>query len=388
MIQIREISHRFPTTTNLLILLFSCAVCFGICEIALRIVTPDWLSYRINIIKNSGQMHYGSDADSTSEVRNGLFYRFTPYSQFPITHPEYYNQAHIDGLGGRRVPSHAEITQTTMVPVYGDSFTFGVGVEDHETFVSHLATGSNQSWLNLGVPGSAIHNHLDTLILRHSELRNPKKVIFAFFLGNDFADLINADEKKSNNHVNKIQRYGEKNDSILNKINAVFYHTAIIKNSYFLQFVRAKLVSLINKNTLTYVNPIFKIMQNNPEYTQVAQSALIEQLDRLVKLKQQYHFKPLILIIPDRYQLDEKARNYQAKLYGIPLQSLYSRRPNALLMNALKQRSIAYIDASSCLSQYYTSEKLYYIQDDHFTAQGQHRFAECVQQQVGEFLLN
>ncbi|MFO1257771.1 MAG: hypothetical protein U1E78_05095 [Gammaproteobacteria bacterium] len=327
------------------------------------------------MIKISGQMQFGSDAGSTAEFQDGQFYRFTPHSEFPITHPEYQNQVHIDEWGARQVPTHHLMNDATMMPVYGDSFTFGIGVEDYETFVSHLSKNSNQRWLNLGVPGSAIHNHLDILTLRHHELGNPKKVIFAFFLGNDFADLINAYEKKTSNGT---QVHSEMNDGIFNKINAIFYQTSIFKNSYFLQYIRSMIVSLMNKNTLTFSNPIFKIIENNMEYTRIAQSALFDQLDRLLELKEQYHFDPLIIMIPDRYQLDEKTRNFQAKLYGLRPESLSPYLPNELLINALNERSIPYIDASSCLSQY-TNEKLYYIHDDHFTAQGQHRFADCIQ---------
>lgn len=381
-----KISGVLQKTTNLLVVLFTSVICFGICEIALRIATPDWLDYRMNILKSSGQIDYGTDAGSTAEMNHGVFYRFTPHSQFPISHPEYHNEVHIDELGGRRVSSDDQMSKTTILPVYGDSFTFGIGVEDDETFVSHLAKKSDKRWLNLGVPGSAIHNHLDTLMLRHHELGDPKTIIFAFFIGNDFADLINAYEKKTKqDSVNQDKTQAEINDSIIKKMNAILYHNILVKNSYFLQFIRSKLILLMNGKKLAYANPIFKIMQDNTEYTEAAQIALFEQLDRLSELKDKYHFNPLIIIIPDRYQIDAEARNYQGRLYGLAFDSLYPNRPNSLLINALNERSISYIDASSCLSQYH-HEKLYYIQDDHFTALGQYRFAECIQARLPDFI--
>jgi hypothetical protein len=50
------------------------------------------------------------------------------------------------------------------IVLFGDSFTFGVGVEDVETFASRIAMGFPQYRLiNLGVPGSALVQQLEIL---------------------------------------------------------------------------------------------------------------------------------------------------------------------------------------------------------------------------------
>ena len=51
----------------------------------------------------------------------------------------------------------------------GDSFAFGVGVDDRQTYVNLLDLKSSLRYLNLGVPGSALPNHLDIIEYRHVE---------------------------------------------------------------------------------------------------------------------------------------------------------------------------------------------------------------------------
>ncbi len=73
--------------------------------------------------------------------------------------------------------------------VFGDSFTFGLGVSDHETFVARLnQTQGEIEYINGGVPGYAPDQ-----VLLWSEnavrLTNPDHFVFVLYLGNDLVDL-------------------------------------------------------------------------------------------------------------------------------------------------------------------------------------------------------
>ncbi len=73
--------------------------------------------------------------------------------------------------------------------VLGDSFTFGTGVRDGETFVSRLnqmpAAGS--PFLNLGVIGYSTDQQL-LLLRRLRSLYRPEEVLLVVYLGNDLFD--------------------------------------------------------------------------------------------------------------------------------------------------------------------------------------------------------
>src|SRR5262249_48739712 len=135
----------------------------------------------------------GTDRGAEAEYRDGKFFSFTPYSQFDVSHVEYNNVAHIDEFGGRRLPFRSG-RNLKLLPLLGDSFTFGVGVEDEETFASKLATRLPAfRVLNLGVPGSGLNEEITIIKLRHDNLNRPMHYIIFFFLGNDFLDILQQD---------------------------------------------------------------------------------------------------------------------------------------------------------------------------------------------------
>jgi len=73
--------------------------------------------------------------------------------------------------------------------VLGDSFTFGFGVNDDETFVHllHTANQPDKSFLNLAVPGYSTDQ--EWLLLQRRALKyNPTHLMLVVYLGNDLYD--------------------------------------------------------------------------------------------------------------------------------------------------------------------------------------------------------
>src|SRR5262249_44237869 len=138
------------------VILVGLATGFLFAEIILRIWTPDWLSKEINEtnLARSAQA-FGADAGWSVDKVDGKFMRFKPSTQFRVHYYEYDNVVHIDPSGDRVVAEgKAKEKDAPFIPVLGDSFPFGVGVRDEETFVSLLNTRSRYRYMNLAVPGS------------------------------------------------------------------------------------------------------------------------------------------------------------------------------------------------------------------------------------------
>ncbi len=95
-----------------------------------------------------------------------------------------------DIRGLRRDPWRKEPDeQRRRVLVIGDSFTFGLGVEDHETFTSRLNIEQNKrEFVNAGVPGYAPDQQM-LWVERISPLVNPDQILFVIYLGNDLIDI-------------------------------------------------------------------------------------------------------------------------------------------------------------------------------------------------------
>src|SRR5262245_30906486 len=106
-------------------------------EVTARVLAPAWLVQRmlfLNPPTNGNTL--GSDLGWKVDLKKGHFWRFTPYSEIDVANVEYYNKAHIDEYGGRVTANRTE--SKNFVPFLGDSFTFGIGVADAETFASLL----------------------------------------------------------------------------------------------------------------------------------------------------------------------------------------------------------------------------------------------------------
>jgi hypothetical protein len=161
-------------------------------EFIARVLAPAWLTQRMLFVNPPpGGQAFGSDLAWKVDKKGGYFWRFTPHSEFDVTHVEYSNKAHIDGYGGRVTAGADSAENKDFVPFLGDSFTFGIGVADAETFASLLSpVASPRRILNLGVPGTALEDQLTIVEIRHDELGRPRKYVFFFFIGNDFSDLI------------------------------------------------------------------------------------------------------------------------------------------------------------------------------------------------------
>jgi len=75
------------------------------------------------------------------------------------------------------------------VAVFGDSFTFGLGVSERETFVSRLSElDPGSRYVNLGVPGYSTDQ--EVLLMRRELGRwSPRHVLLVVYLGNDLLDI-------------------------------------------------------------------------------------------------------------------------------------------------------------------------------------------------------
>lgn len=120
-------------------------------------------------------------------------YRLAPgYRGRIYNRAEYSNEIRINeaGLRGAEIAPASEAAWRVLV--VGDSFAFGVGVEDTETFAallpSHLARqGIGAEGLNAGIPAFGVPD-AESWFRRHGVELQPDIVVLAIFLGNDLVD--------------------------------------------------------------------------------------------------------------------------------------------------------------------------------------------------------
>lgn len=353
-------------------------------EVAVRVLSPAWLEERMRELSaGASGRGFGTDRDWPVERSVGRFVRFVPGSQFRVWHYEYEFTAHIDELGGRETGSNRT---SEILPFLGDSFTFGVGVGDRETFVSLYASSSARNVRNLGAPGSCLSDHLDVVEARHPDIGRPRNYVFCFFLGNDFEDLrsYSPSASKGPGDVTEARRDALARIDLLARVNDLVYHNPVLKRSYLLQLGRQVALTAYNRNpTRRRVNPLFELASGDPAYVRDVRTQLGLTVERLASDAASRGFRPVFVAIPDVYQVDSARGRAKASYYSLPWEKLDMTLPNRVLREELGKRSIALIDPTPCLEG---RPGLYYTQDNHLTAAGHRALFECVRPALDEAL--
>jgi hypothetical protein len=360
------------------IVLFGFAAGCFLSELYLRIATPAWLSKEMNDLNLARNMDaFGSTTGWSVEKIDGRFVRFTPLSQFHVHYYEYDHPVHIDSLGNRLVTKNPN-PSAPVIPFLGDSFPFGVGVKDDETFVSLLSAHSQYQFLNLGVPGSALPNQLDQIEFRHKELNSPSVYVFSFYTGNDYMDIFNYHGKLN-------PSTDEKAGWLIEWIDLNVYKNHFFSKSYLLQFLKRTIFRnyfytarahrsvlpleclAAQKGPHAITSSSFLIMAGKKRCISLVTSCVRETLEHLMDLSKRMKFKPVFVIIPDQLQMNASLVESRAEKWKVEMSDLDIDKPTRIIENELRSNGIPFIDLSECLKE---RTEAYYKIDGHFTPEG------------------
>lgn len=365
-------------------------------EMFLRFRPPEWLQMRmteLNLRKNAEE--FGSDSGWSVERIDGKFAQFTPNTRFHISGIEFDYDAHIDEIGGRVIPG-SQRKKTPVIPFFGDSFMFGIGVKDDETFVSLLNKQSQYRYVNLGVPGSALPQHLDILELRNHDLHSPRICVFSFFTGNDFVDIVKY-------YAESFQTQGSRDlpeqSWMLRGLNSAILRLHFLGRSYLVGYCKQILVNRQlsrvenrrNEKAWTIHMPagghISKepvvLMDKRQLFRKQAESYLDKSLTRLVRLSKEDAFTPFFIIIPDKIQIDPDLLAEKIEGAGLTPADFDPLLPDIIVATELKKFGIRYFDLFDALNG---KKGQYYKFDDHFTPAGCRTAAKNLAHPLAEFI--
>lgn len=152
-------------------------LCLPAMEVAVRVLRPQPLSIG---------RYYAPDPD--------LGYGLLPGFQGKVATGEYDSRIHINEMGLRGAPVRPREPGRKSVLVLGDSFTFGVGVSNPETFPALLETRLSASGFPCRVHNAAVPGHGPVQYLRrYNQLRSvlrPDRVVVGMYIGNDIFDCV------------------------------------------------------------------------------------------------------------------------------------------------------------------------------------------------------
>lgn len=260
------------------------------------------------------------------------------------------------GEYGNRVPDPQGSPEVIFL---GDSFTFGQGLKDHQTFPYIYCQTAKLSCANLGRSGTGTGRQLD--IFQHyldTEGWRPKRVkLFvmamsgSFLAGNDLHD---------NYFYDLVQkRSGTSEETVVNKRNleptAPTWFEKLIAQ-------RGRVLEWSNLARFLYFKfgPEIKASLSPEPASDLVRQALAAtriQLSRLGKLADRYGFDYQIYL-----------------LYPVQDLILGSHTETASVLKSLIERDVEFVDTAAIFSE--SPEKFYFSYDGHFNSAGSRRLAD------------
>lgn len=287
---------------------------------------------------------------------------------------------------GFRQQTSVASSQSNQIAILGDSFTFGFGVNDNETFSQLLNNQvANQYFINYGVPGYSTDQEY---LLLKDKLSNNKisQVLLVFYLGNDILDnalshplqaepakpyfkVVETELQLENVPVPKVRKSAElKNHSLI----SVVYGDEISrvnKPNFFTKFLpNSNILKLIDTgeemdSSLDYKLILDKNLQS--------QKILLRYL--LQAIKQELSIKGIdftVVILPGQSYLKEK------NTYSYSFQE-YVRK---FLINTATIDDINLLDLAAQIAALPDGEKtdLYFKNEGHLSVKGHRLVSDLI----------
>ena len=248
----------------------------------------------------------------------------------------------------------AEIDQNKkQIIILGDSFAWGFGVSDNETFpyyLGEMVSKSGYQVSNLAVSGYSIDQYYLFLKRHIDKFNNLKQIVLVIYSGNDLQDT----GRNFNNGTRKPLFYFRNNNLVLtdNSINEY-----CLKNLFSRSYFLGRSGLMYKKSFIrTILNQIFgdKLL-NSIE----AQIVIINLLQRINELALSHNAKLLIVVNPSKEDLVEKSVSLKFFEY---------------IFNKLKYNHINYI----LILKNQRELNSFYLMDGHYSKKGNMFLAKTV----------
>ena len=356
---------RSEWRSRLLLVTFSVFLGLLGCELAVRLVRPQ----TVMLIPNE---MYALEDES---------YGLLPGFEGTITNrTEYDHEVSVNSVG-LRGPEVESVGDALRVLALGDSFTFGIGVEDEETFVFQLAdlfdaTGQRAVAFNAGVPGYGVPDSVDRLA-RHIESLEPDLVVLALFTGNDLQEAAQPDAGVRGGLIlrgDQVKSAGLKDWLYRHSHLYVLLKSAVPSQA--LEAMRARLGMSESRRTrrLLHELEIYRLPAGGSLGEQ-GREATDQALERLVDLAGTHDTAVAAIIIPSLAQIDAERWDLSLRELGLDSGEFEVDLPTRILSEVLADNGIPTLDLSDGMrSAQRGSEPPYFVVDRHWTPAG-HRLA-------------
>ena len=193
---------------------------------------------------------------------------------------------------GFRVPNKNYLynKKNKNIVLIGDSFVFGPGVEEEETFSGKLrGYKTDFNIFNSSGPGNQVNDYLTSIKYFINNFDNNEFIIFI-----NFDDLNFSEKNKVNNNEKENLFKNLRNIELINKINDIL-------RSKFYTYVW--LVGITTDPTKRYYDNVLKSFKKNNVY-----DAFDKKISEINNLLEKNNINRIFIIIPYSYQMRDKCK--------------------------------------------------------------------------------
>ncbi|MFA5792133.1 MAG: hypothetical protein WC884_03815 [Candidatus Paceibacterota bacterium] len=381
---------KLHTIAKILLLLFSTYITIALIEFAFKGILP---SKEKKLQDYCAGFNGGKFLNSQNFAQLNAYYQ--PLDEVGHCDSEWRYTYHIDENGFR---SNGKSTRDSTTLAIGDSFTFGFGVEDNQSFPALLNAYNAGLWAN------TFNNQLLSL-KRNLEIVKPKVVIWSFYPPHVITMMPNDWSASCPGDFTYFK--GNSFDSNLFRELTRRYFKPLSEKSYFVKY-------LLNKENITEIivdNSGVKVTKNcystkeillydknlvNNEYTNDPEvnKTFLTDLDGVYKkiqeylveasdLSKEYDAKFYFAIIPSRLSLTISEGKYKSPYKGSDIDTrLPVKNFIKLIVNAgFDENQI--IDLTDSFLETDNWGDYYFVEDAHWNAKGHEFVAKTLKDKIG-----
>lgn len=364
---------------NFILLIVSLFIILFLIEVALQFFYPQ--ATMEQLYKDYPAIYQPSDT---------LPFALKPNTKAYFRTPEFNVSISINAQGYRGKPFQFAKENQVRILAIGDSFTFGHGVNDNETYASYLEElmGNSVEVINAGYVSGYSPDTYYLYLKTFGLALKPDIILVGFFVGNDidspFSDdneWVQVDEQNLPLKINSGYSVVE-NGYRINRYQKFRYKWPLLRNSNLFQLIMDRVEPLWSQSSFFHsherVQPDLNAFANiyRPKYPKRTQ-ILLQQVQRLLlemhKLAQQHSSQLLPILIPELGQIDPKTiPNFISQPEQLDLD-----KPQRLLTDFFQRHQISYIDLLPILRAH-SDQQTYFREDRHWTPTGHRLAAEAI----------
>ena len=344
-------------------ILFALALCEGLTWMTPRALLP------LRLRELMKRMELSRVTDSVYVADSEILFKMRPHVDTVVDHPDYHvrikTNLNLDGIGFRG----GSLGGPAWATAVGDSFTFGVGVNQEDTWIYLLAQALGKDIINLGIPAQGPAQY--TRVLKRYALPLHPRVVFYGFYYNDL-DSANRFYRMKRTWI-PVSRYLRQYSVLYNLINESRTAPVLAEEPTTLRGdgVEMDLGAAALQRTLERQSRNFEQRWK----------LTVKELDEAIGASKEANIQLVMLYLPSRWEVYWELIKSQSRLPD----SLDIDRLRRTVVEYCSERKIPCLDLTQALKrEAQQGKQLYFRTDGHWNKEVNRIVAEALQKFLTE----